>query len=87
MTHPAWRLPTADISRVPLDYRDGTPFRRDDVCRVVEGFTPPIGDAIINDQPGLLLIVEKQRDANRMQDTSLAVGGTSLPARGAIPHE
>jgi len=30
------------------------------VADVVEGHPPPIGDAIINDGPGLLLIVEKQ---------------------------
>ena len=36
---------------------------------VVEGFPPPIGDAVINDGPGLLLIVEKQLGANTLQVT------------------
>jgi CzcA family heavy metal efflux pump len=69
ITHPASLLTAADIARAPLDYRDGTPFRLGDVARVVEGFPPPIGDAIINEEPGLLLIVEKQRDANTLQVT------------------
>lgn len=39
------------------------------VANVVEGHQPPIGDAVINDQPGLLLIVEKQLGANTLQVT------------------
>ena len=39
------------------------------VADVVEGHQPPIGDAVINDQPGLLLIVEKQLGANTLQVT------------------
>ena len=34
-----------------------------------KGFPPPIGDAIINDGDGLLLIVEKQPDGNTLQVT------------------
>ena len=44
-------------------------LRIGDVARVVEGFPPPIGDAIINDRPGLLLIVEKHPDGNTLQVT------------------
>lgn len=69
ITHPAPLLTAEDIAQVPLDYRDGTPLRIGDVARVVENFPPPIGDAIINDGPALLLIVEKQRDANTLQVT------------------
>ena len=36
---------------------------------VTEGFPPPIGDAIINNVPGLLLIVEKQLGANTLAVT------------------
>ena len=36
---------------------------------VTEGFPPPIGDAIINNVPGLLLIVEKQLGANTLDVT------------------
>ena len=35
----------------------------------VEGFPPPIGDAVINDGPGLLLIVEKQPCGNTLDVT------------------
>ncbi len=35
-----------------------------DVAAVIEGFPPPIGDGVINNGPGLLLIVEKQPDGN-----------------------
>src|SRR6185295_7892206 len=34
-----------------------------------DGFPPPIGDAVINEGDGLLLIVEKQRDGNTLQLT------------------
>ncbi|NQW04930.1 MAG: efflux RND transporter permease subunit [Acidobacteria bacterium] len=43
--------------------------RLGDVATVTEGFPPPIGDGIINDGPGLLLIVEKQPDGNTLQLT------------------
>ena len=49
--------------------RNGAPLRIGDVATVVEGFPPPIGDAIINNGPGLLLIVEKQLGANTLQVT------------------
>ncbi|MDQ2941434.1 MAG: efflux RND transporter permease subunit, partial [Chloroflexota bacterium] len=38
---------------------DGTPLRIGDTADVVWGHQPLIGDAVINDGPGLLLIVEK----------------------------
>ena len=34
-----------------------------------EGHPPPIGDAVINDGPGLLLIVEKQPWGNTLEVT------------------
>src|SRR6185437_13903355 len=40
-----------------------------EVADVVEGFPPPIGDAVINDGPGLLLIVEKQPWGNTLAVT------------------
>ncbi len=40
-----------------------------DVAEVVEGHQQPIGDAIINDGPGLLLIVEKQPWGNTLDIT------------------
>jgi CzcA family heavy metal efflux pump len=51
--------------------RDGAAnvLRIGDVADVVEGFPPPIGDAVINQGEGLMLIVEKQRDGNTLQVT------------------
>ena len=48
---------------MPVAFRGGAPLRLGDVADVVEGFPAPIGDAVINDGPGLLLIVEKQPGA------------------------
>ena len=44
-------------------------LRIGDVAEVVEGFPPPIGDAVINGGDGLMLIVEKQPDGNTLQVT------------------
>ncbi|HEX4132744.1 MAG TPA: efflux RND transporter permease subunit [Pirellulales bacterium] len=52
-----------------VDYRGSSPLRLRDVATVVEGFPPPIGDAVINDVPGLLLIVEKQPWGNTLDVT------------------
>jgi len=47
----------------------GSPIRIRDVADVVVDYAPPIGNAIINNQPGLLLIVEKQPWANTLDVT------------------
>ena len=44
-------------------------LRIGDVADVVEGFPPPIGDAVINRGDGLMLIVEKQPTGNTLQVT------------------
>ncbi|HET7697563.1 MAG TPA: efflux RND transporter permease subunit [Vicinamibacterales bacterium] len=59
-------------------------LRVGDVADVVEGFPPPIGDAIVNDVPGLLLIVEKHPDGNTLQvsrdvEAALAALTPALP--------
>jgi multidrug efflux pump subunit AcrB len=45
------------------------PIRIGDVATVVESFAPPIGNAIIDDGPGIMLIVEKQPEANTLELT------------------
>jgi len=45
------------------------PLQLGNVAEVREGFPPPIGDAVINDKPGLLLIVEKQPQGNTLDVT------------------
>jgi len=58
-----------DLARVPVAFRNGSPLQLSAVAEVVEGFPPPIGDAVINDGPGLLLIVEKQPTGNTLDVT------------------
>lgn len=58
-----------DLSYVPVTIRNGVPLKLGDLAELVEGSPPPIGDAIINDGPGLLLIVEKQPWGNTLEVT------------------
>lgn len=46
-----------------------TPLLLGQIAEVREGFPTPIGDAVINDKPGLLLIVEKQPQGNTLNVT------------------
>ena len=57
------------MANVVVAYRNGSALRLGDIADVVESYGSPIGDAIINDGPGLLLIVEKQPWANTLVDT------------------
>lgn len=58
-----------DLARAVVDFRGGAPLRLGQVADVVIGSPPPIGNAIINDLPGLLLIVEKQPEGNTLEVT------------------
>ena len=58
-----------DLARSIVAFRGDWPLRLGDVARVVEGHPAPIGDAVINDGPGLLLIVEKQPWGNTLDVT------------------
>ncbi|TWT42042.1 Cobalt-zinc-cadmium resistance protein CzcA [Phycisphaerae bacterium RAS1] len=58
-----------DLAASLLAFRGGVALRLGDVCRVVEGHPAPIGDGVINDGPGLLLIVEKQPWGNTLDVT------------------
>lgn len=69
VTHIAAVETADDLRSMPVAYRNGAPLNLDRVADVVEGFPPPIGDAIINDGPGLLLIVEKQPTGNTLEVT------------------
>ena len=74
-------------------FRDGAVLRLRDVAHVTLGSPPAIGDAIINDGPGLLLIVEKQREANTLElsrqiDAAIEFGeaGTPEPVEALTHH-
>ncbi len=58
-----------ELSQTVVAYREGAVLRLGDVAQVKIGSPPAIGDAIINDVPGLLLIVEKQPAANMLEVT------------------
>jgi CzcA family heavy metal efflux pump len=58
-----------DLARAVVDTRGGTSILLGKVADVVVDSPPPIGDAVINDGPGLLLIVEKQPESNTLELT------------------
>jgi CzcA family heavy metal efflux pump len=59
----------ADLERTVVKLANGAPIRLGDIATVTAGHAAPIGDAIINDKPGLLLIVEKQQGGNTLDVT------------------
>lgn len=69
ITHLSAVVRAEDLARIPVAFRDGSPLQLGNVATVVEGFPAPIGDAVINDGPGLLLIVEKQPQGNTLDVT------------------
>jgi CzcA family heavy metal efflux pump len=59
-----------DLSEVAIRRTAGRAVRIGDVARVREGPQPLIGDAVIDDGPGLLLVVEKAPGANTLRVTN-----------------
>ncbi len=58
-----------DLARTVVEFRNGAPIRLGDVAEVQIGNPAPIGDAVINDGDGILLIVEKQPWGNTLDVT------------------
>jgi CzcA family heavy metal efflux pump len=58
-----------DLARTVVEFRNGAPIRLGDVAEVKIGHPAPIGDGVINDGPGILLIVEKQPWGNTLDVT------------------
>jgi CzcA family heavy metal efflux pump len=58
-----------ELGKTIVAFRSNASIALDQVADVVVGSPPPIGDAIINDVPGILLIVEKQPWANTLEVT------------------
>jgi CzcA family heavy metal efflux pump len=69
ITHRAAVTSIRDLESIVVSARNGSALRIGDVATVVEGFPVPIGDAVINSGPGLMLIVEKQLGANTLAVT------------------
>ncbi len=63
------QLTPAVLADTPLAVRDGKQLSLKDVARVVVDHQPMVGDGIVNDGPGLLLIVEKFPWGNTLQVT------------------
>ena len=55
-----------DLTKLPVK---GTAYNLGDVTEIVEDHQPLIGDAILKDGPGLLLVIEKFPDANILKVT------------------
>jgi CzcA family heavy metal efflux pump len=60
----------ADLAAIPVAVRNRQTVRLSDVANVVVGTQPLAGDAVINDGPGLLLVVEKFPWGNTLDVTS-----------------
>jgi CzcA family heavy metal efflux pump len=58
-----------DLAKVVIETEEGEIVRLGDVASVVEDHQPLLGDAVINDGPGLMLIVEKLPWGNSLEVT------------------
>jgi CzcA family heavy metal efflux pump len=58
-----------DLANTVIKVSGDASVRIGDVARVTEGHAAPIGNAIINDGPGIMLIVEKQPTGNTLELT------------------
>jgi CzcA family heavy metal efflux pump len=58
-----------NLAEVPLEGRNGEALRLADVANVAWGHQPLHGDAVINDGPGLMLVVQKFPNANTLEVT------------------
>ncbi len=73
-----------DLARVPVKVSEGKVLKLGDVAKVVENHPPLIGDAIVNDDTGLVLVVEKFPGANTVAVTR-AVEGALAELRLGLP--
>jgi CzcA family heavy metal efflux pump len=69
MLHVEPLIEPEDVARVPVQITNGKTVRIGDVANVKWDTWPLIGDAVINDGPGLMLIVEKLPWANTLEVT------------------
>jgi multidrug efflux pump subunit AcrB len=73
----------SDLAKVVFQAGDGSQVTLGDVTKVVEGHQPLIGDGVVNDKPGLMLVVEKLPGASTVEvtqrlDAALADLGPAL---------
>ena len=67
--HVAPFVTAEDLAMVPVQTRNGETLQLQDVAELVRDHQPLLGDAVINDGPGLMLIVEKLPWANTLDVT------------------
>ncbi len=84
VTHVPVVANTHDLALAPVATGRSNALRLGDVATLREGHPPPIGDAVINEGPGLLLIVEKQPGANTLTVTR-EVEAALASLRPALP--
>ena len=82
--HVATASSVHELGAVAIATKGGAVIHLNDVASVTDSFPPPIGDAVVNDQPGLLLIIEKQPWGNTVEitkrvDQALAALRPALP--------
>ncbi|MDI1310462.1 MAG: efflux RND transporter permease subunit [Methylotenera sp.] len=58
-----------ELAKTVVDFKNGSAVKLGDVAEITIGSPPPIGDAVINNGDGLLLIVEKHPNANTIEVT------------------
>ena len=58
-----------ELANIVVDFKNGAPILLGSIADIIVGAPPPIGDAVINNGDGLLLIVEKHPEANTLEVT------------------
>ena len=76
---------TADIAAAPVAIRDGVPLSLGHVADVRLGPANKAGEAVINGQPGVLLIVDRQPQANTLAVTDDLQPALRRAASGTPP--
>ena len=76
--------PAEDLAQVVVPTADGRPVPLTDVARLVVDQQPLFGDAVINDGPGIMLIVEKFPWANTL-DVTRGVEAAISDLRPVLP--
>jgi CzcA family heavy metal efflux pump len=81
----------AGLGETVLETATGTPVRLRDIGTVVEAPEPKYGDATIEGQPGVLLIIYKQLDGDTLEITrrvedEMARLGSTLAREGIVYH-
>jgi CzcA family heavy metal efflux pump len=84
-------LTTPELGEVTLTHHNGVTVRLKDVARVVNAAQPKIGDAAIDGQPGVLLMISSQYGANTLEVTNALESAldeikTAITAEGLVLH-